>query len=222
MIQTEEMWLLEEKADRLPIIERIAKGARRKPCQSERDLLMALERIEGLANPGPLVGGNVRPRYLPMPDGKEADLKQEAASHYVRADGTRVFLKSSAANKGLRGTYRPEAPEVPRSPIVIGLGTGRCGTKSLARLLRLPHEAQGAPVGSNKHFRGLWKSTLKHGGDVGYYWLPWVEEALKHDPDIRFVCIEREKEPCVMSLMRNFCMTQERAEEYWCWHHRER
>lgn len=64
-------------------------------------------------------------------------------------------------------------------PLTIGLGTGRCGTKSLAALLNLPHEGHrgvidwGGPTGRQLQ-RGL--GYLRNsGGDVSHGWL-WAVE----------------------------------------------
>lgn len=206
----------EVELDRLTEIEALAKAARLRPSPSGKDLLCVLEQIESICNPAP--PAPFRSRFLHLPDGGMEDLKQETPTHYTREDGTKLPLKGSQSRRGQKGHWRPKAPKIPRSPTVIGLGTGRCGTKSLARLLNLPHESKPGILIDDHHFKELWETVKAHGGDVGFYWMAWIEAALKRDPEVRFVCIEREKERCVMSLMWNFQMTQTRAEEYWTWY----
>lgn len=101
-----------------------------------------------------------------------------------------------------------------RRSVVIGLGTGRSGTVSLARLLDaqpdaavghemrplLPWHAEPARV----EFR-LWQ--LEHRserlvGDVAYSYLPAVEQIAAALPDARFVCLRRNREEVVESMMK--------------------
>ena len=91
--------------------------------------------------------------------------------------------------------------------IVIGLGTGRCGTKSLAALLGLPHE-DGGPLPWEVDERRLidriekWRSSDEPVvGDVGFYYLPYVE-LLREHAECRFICLKRHRRETIESYMR--------------------
>ena len=97
--------------------------------------------------------------------------------------------------------------------VVIGLGTGRCGTKSLSRLLCLQKDS----AVSHEQFPPLpWRvdaGKLKASvgtllarewsmvGDVGWFWLPYVGKVLQRVPDAKFVCLKRDKASCVESML---------------------
>lgn len=102
--------------------------------------------------------------------------------------------------------------------IVIGLGTGRCGTMSLARLLNAQdgvwctHEYLVEPAG----FDGLdWrredqvatrlKTELDNGfkvvGDVAYYHLSYVRFWKSVGP-CRFICMRRDRDEYIQSAIR--------------------
>jgi len=112
--------------------------------------------------------------------------------------------------------------------LLIGLGTGRCGTVSLATLLA---NQDGASVmhevaGPDFEFRSQWLPFYggalachpscerdflarflrafppgkKFTGDVGFYYLPWVRAIAELWGDVRFVCMERDRSEAVESL----------------------
>jgi hypothetical protein len=101
--------------------------------------------------------------------------------------------------------------------ILIGIGTGRCGTTSLAHLLS---SASGSTVTHEKPSIRInlpWKfeekcaskavETLVGGagptaGDVAFYYLPYVEWISRAVPDATFVCIKRDKSETVESYMK--------------------
>jgi hypothetical protein len=98
--------------------------------------------------------------------------------------------------------------------IVIGLGSGRCGTKSLAHLLNLQerahveherhgpvpwHGAEALIADSLKELLALDADLV---GDVGFYYLPYVERILSRYPTVRFVCLQRPKRATVASYMK--------------------
>jgi len=113
--------------------------------------------------------------------------------------------------------------------LLIGLGTGRCGTVSLSILLnlqedtRVMHEAAGWPFkhqrtflswsnggatrinGSKKEefwrFLEAFPASGKFTGDVGYYYLAYVETIISLWPDVRFVCLQRNRQQTIDSLM---------------------
>lgn len=94
---------------------------------------------------------------------------------------------------------------------ICGLGTGRCGTKSLATLLsRQPgaavsHEAHPplswcADPDPARHFRGFDGAALR--ADVGFYYLPWVDALRSEFPELRFVCLRRNRAAVIASFER--------------------
>ena len=90
-----------------------------------------------------------------------------------------------------------------RDHIVIGLGTGRCGTKTLSRILGFTHEGRHLPwIYCEPLFQNALSFVREHRGDVGCYWLNYVEPLLQAHPDTKFVCLQRDKESTVKSWRR--------------------
>ena len=98
--------------------------------------------------------------------------------------------------------------------LLMGLGTGRCGTMSLATILD-------AQYSTSISFEGYYKlpwlaniDSLKHTiknismhagetvGDVGFYYLPYVEKIIELTGDAKFVCIKRDKDETIASQIR--------------------
>lgn len=103
------------------------------------------------------------------------------------------------------------------SRLVIGLGSGRCGTVSLSALLRLQgetfvsHENCPVPWEFDEHV-WEWMMTNKllsnrHPydteviGDVGYYWINYIERLLELKPEAKFICLKRDREETIDSYM---------------------
>ena len=98
--------------------------------------------------------------------------------------------------------------------IIIGLGTGRCGTVSLSHLLnsqadsnfthecqpRLPWEKNMKLFDEFVEIQNKKKESFV--GDVSFYHLPYVEEFLKIKKDIKFVCLQRDKDDTVKSYLK--------------------
>lgn len=103
--------------------------------------------------------------------------------------------------------------------LVIGLGTGRCGTVSLSHFLNDQPGAFVIHEGAYQDQRVLfpwegppekvlaWLNSLSGYagendwfGDTGSYYLPYVEAILAVYPDARFICFERDRE----GVMRSF------------------
>lgn len=100
--------------------------------------------------------------------------------------------------------------------VVIGLGSGRCGTASLARLLNLQpnasvtHEACPLPW---EFCRDIWDWNMRKlnsgkppwdkevVGDVGYYWVNYVERLLNLLPETKFICLKRDRQEVMDSYM---------------------
>ena len=91
--------------------------------------------------------------------------------------------------------------------LVIGLGTGRCGTRSLTSLF----QEWGIPS-SHEKYRLYWEPNKKQlsealgqmVSDVGFYWLNYVDLVIEQCPDAKFICLKRNKERMVASFARSF------------------
>ena len=105
--------------------------------------------------------------------------------------------------------------------LIIGLGTGRCGTVSLSKFLNEQPDAMILHEGALESRRELiswydddehvtsWLAELeslsadsKFFGDTGYYFLPYVETIWKAYPNAHFVCFERERDGVVRSFLK--------------------
>lgn len=103
--------------------------------------------------------------------------------------------------------------------LIIGLGTGRCGSVSLSRFLNDQPEAFAIHEGAYEDMRVLfpwdgpaetvvdWLHKLAGFageqpflGDTGSYYLPYVEAILAAFPGARFICFERERSGVVRSF----------------------
>jgi hypothetical protein len=107
--------------------------------------------------------------------------------------------------------------------LIIGCGTGRCGTKSLSRFLNsqktalCSHELEFLsprflPIWDQNekeilhHLEDLISQTneksLKYIGDVAMFYLPYVDAILEKWPNTIFICLQREKSKTVQSFMK--------------------
>lgn len=97
--------------------------------------------------------------------------------------------------------------------LVCGLGTGRCATASLARLLaaqhgwRATHEHKPVlswnPADEPRPERHFDDPCYPLRADVGFYYLPHVRRLAElYGEAIRFVCLRREREATVASFLR--------------------
>lgn len=107
--------------------------------------------------------------------------------------------------------------------ILIGLGTGRCGTTSLYRLLNfqknsnISHELE--PIltwkfnkkSIDKKIFQLINKKEKYVGDVAFYYLPYIEYIIKKFPQIKFICLKRIKKEVVKSFVTHT--------NKWNWNH---
>jgi len=113
--------------------------------------------------------------------------------------------------------------------LVIGLGTGRCGTRSFTKFLQ-----EHGVKATHEKFRLFWEPDTQRWqnaisrmaenetADVGFYWLPYVEMTIERYPYAKIVCLKREKEKVIASYMRGMtdplfcCLLWTRfAEESW-------
>lgn len=97
--------------------------------------------------------------------------------------------------------------------IVLGIGTGRCGTNSLAAILdaqpdaRVTHEAlphlpwESDAVLLNERIGQLRARDARVAGDVAFYYLPYVRPILEQLPDARVVCLRRDRAETVRSYL---------------------
>lgn len=113
--------------------------------------------------------------------------------------------------------------------LIFGLGTGRCGTKSLAAFLNCQHDT------SVTHQRLLgrflpWEPNIRmlaryvaqvqrqsmparYHGNVSFYWLRYVGRILKeYDPEARFICLQRNRGGTVDSFLRG---SRRRNKDHW-------
>ena len=101
--------------------------------------------------------------------------------------------------------------------IVLGIGTGRCGMSSLAKILNqqpdmvcsheepplLPwHHADGQDAVRQRFARFRLHGQASLLGDVASFYLPYLEEALSAEPEIRIVCLKRPRKEVVASFCR--------------------
>lgn len=97
-----------------------------------------------------------------------------------------------------------DAPMLRKVNLVFGLGTGRCGTYSLVRLLNeqpgmhcthevgfLQWEPNEMKLARNLEF--LIARQSPWAADVGFYYLNYVDWILDIYPDARFVCLKRNR-----------------------------
>lgn len=93
--------------------------------------------------------------------------------------------------------------------LIIGIGTGRCGTLSLSRLLSaqpgmiVPHE-YGLPlpwIFSQDAINKKIFELKRLGGDVAFYYLNYVNYLNHVYPFTKFVCIKREREATINSYL---------------------
>jgi hypothetical protein len=97
--------------------------------------------------------------------------------------------------------------------LVIGLGTGRCGSHTLHEMFAIQedsfftHEFGDKPilhwnskVKPNNLFHDHIQSKKRMFGDVGFYHLPHCREYISSFPDVKFVILKREREETIRSF----------------------
>lgn len=110
----------------------------------------------------------------------------------------------------------PESSTESSTQYVLGIGTGRCGTKSLAQLLNaqpdaavthedwplLPWSAErGEETILTRLSRYRRTRPAKLVGDVASFYLPYLEAALRRMPQLKVVCLQRPR----ADVVRSFC-----------------
>jgi hypothetical protein len=94
--------------------------------------------------------------------------------------------------------------------IIIGLGTGRCGTNTLARIL-----SDNGVLATHEAFTFEWEfNHVKFNSaakcfereecvsDVGFYWVNYADSFIKLFPKSKFVCLKRDKDKVIASFDR--------------------
>ena len=106
-----------------------------------------------------------------------------------------------------------------KSPrLVLGIGSGRCGTQSLARLLdqqpaaSVTHEITPVLSWKDPQAKGRIAERLtalrfngrnhEISGDIAHYYLNYVNAALELDPKLRVICLKRPREEVIESYYR--------------------
>src|SRR2546423_307998 len=118
--------------------------------------------------------------------------------------------------------------------ILLGIGSGRCGTRSLANLL---NRQPGTQVTHEEPPRLPWRiphdRAMTHRlaqiepivGDVASYFLPYVQQAIEYSPGIRIVCLKRPREEVIDSFCRWLDKVHPLPTNHWAarpalgWHH---
>jgi hypothetical protein len=124
--------------------------------------------------------------------------------------------------------------------IILGIGTGRCGLASLAQILNKQTEAQSSykeppllpwkPVDASRVIHQRFARFRHHGkkrllGDTAAFYLPYVEEIIAAEPDVRIACLKRPKEEVVASFCEWLDQTLPLPTNHWAaqpapgWHH---
>jgi len=101
--------------------------------------------------------------------------------------------------------------------LIVALGSDRCGTVSMAALLRLQertfvsHENCPVPWEFDKEaFEWMMTNKLLSNnrpygteviGDVGYYWINYIGHLLELKPDAKFICLKRDRQETMDSYM---------------------
>lgn len=100
--------------------------------------------------------------------------------------------------------------------LIIGLGTGRCGTMSLANLLNyqddcsVSHELNGAarlpwkqsPPMFDNFINRILDRNESVVGDVSFYCLPYANFFMSQFDDVSFVILKRERQQTINSYMK--------------------
>ena len=111
--------------------------------------------------------------------------------------------------------------------ILLGIGSGRCGTRSLAVLLSrqpstavwhesrplLPWDTRHSPQTMQSRFTALIQArpNAARVGDVAHFYLPYIEEIIEAFPAVRVICLKRDREETAESYARWIAQTRRGA-----------
>ena len=112
--------------------------------------------------------------------------------------------------------HEMQVQQATQPQLVIGLGTGRCGTQSLAHLLnqqnaaKVDHERVDHLIrwhGSEQAVHTFLDEAVAQTefqliGDVAFYYLPYVEAILARQPNVKFICLQRACTETVVSYLQ--------------------
>lgn len=119
--------------------------------------------------------------------------------------------------------------------MVIGIGTGRCGTSSLSEWLGLPHEVKPVATANwgEQDIVRRKKKLTRHGGDVGFFYVNILPQIL-NEWDATVICLMRDKDETVESFLQHPDVslfeqafpqhdfrTREGLEAYWEWYYEQ-
>ena len=101
-----------------------------------------------------------------------------------------------------------------KKQLIIGLGTGRCGTVSLSKLLKrqninTTHETKILPWEFDKKMIDNLLNSITNRvnnmvSDVAFYYLPYVPYIIEKYPNTKFVCFKRDKKQTIESYVIKF------------------
>jgi hypothetical protein len=132
----------------------------------------------------------------------------------LNADTWTITTGASSTKTVLRcvetGGVRKHLSVEPRK-IIIGFGTGRCGTKSLAEFLNkqpglnVTHEGVAlgwypAVADIDTHINHFFKRNGDIIGDVGFYWVNYLDLILHRHSDVKVINLIRDDEEVVNSF----------------------
>lgn len=151
----------------------------------------------------------------------EAAAGLEARTEVTGSQVCRHWQQYGSCGYGERCAFDHPQSERRATQVVIGLGTGRCGTLSLSLLLnrqldaKVRHEPEidqdffswdaspeqrRARVSRHYEIFRSWHRPLV--GAVHYVYLPYAEEYIAQDPSVKIVVLERPREEVVQSWLR--------------------
>lgn len=99
--------------------------------------------------------------------------------------------------------------------IIIGLGSGRCGSTSLSVLLseqkniNITHELIRLPWIINKKRFNKCMDQIGD-GDIAFYYLNYVDLIIERFKDVKFICLKRDKTQIINSLLK-----KTRGRDHW-------
>ena len=97
--------------------------------------------------------------------------------------------------------------------LIIGLGSGRCGTLSLKHLLNMQQDTHAThetmllpyPFSDPKYRRymnKLWGRDMEISADVALWTLSYVTAIVAEYPTTKFICLQRDREETIQSFIR--------------------
>ena len=117
---------------------------------------------------------------------------------------------------GMKNIFRSKkiSSSLKEKTLIIGLGSGRSGTSSLAKLLdsqadaSMHHESKPIlpwaydEILLHKKLSQICEQKTSIVGEVASYFLPYVENIIKIKSDAKFICLKRDKQKTVTSFMK--------------------